>query len=135
MSEETVLFEGRIPMKVFLFSHNLLWILLLGWNIGLLLAYVASLGLHVKITSQRIVLTRGILAREEEEVEYYRVSDTTMEQGIIQRLTGTGEITIISDDRTAPTLRFPIHDPASFREKIRGFVRDERQRMKSIQMD
>ena len=100
MNPEKILYEGRIPFSAFHFSHNLLWILVLGWNIGLLSSYLARHGLHVKLTSQRVVLTRGSFARRVEEVEYYRVTDTTASQSIMQRLFGFGTITILSTDQS-----------------------------------
>ena len=135
MTDEKVLFEGRIPYKAFLFSHGLVWLLLLGWNIGLLIAWVEQLNWYLKITSQRVVVTRGAISQKEEEVEYYRIQDTNFEQGSIQRLFGIGKITLISDDPTAPTLAFPIHDPQGYREQIRDHIRTERHRMLSIQVD
>ncbi|MBF0547910.1 MAG: PH domain-containing protein [Candidatus Riflebacteria bacterium] len=134
MSEE-IIYDGRIPTKVFLFSHNPIWILLLGWNIGLLLSILQSFCQSIRITSQRVILTTGFISRKIEEVEYYKVKDTSYDQHIMQRLGGVGEITIFSDDVTSPQLTFSIHDPVEIREKIREFVRTERGKMRSIQVD
>jgi len=135
MSDEKIIFEGRIPFKVFHFSHGLLWLITLGWNIGLLTSLLQSLNWAMKITSQRVVLTRGLISQNEEEVEYYRVRDTKLQQGTIQRIFGIGTITLISDDVTAPELTFPISDPQSHREQIRNFVREQRKEMGAIQID
>ncbi|HNV68100.1 MAG TPA: PH domain-containing protein [Candidatus Ozemobacteraceae bacterium] len=135
MSDEVVFYDGRIPTRVFLFQHNLLWLLLLGWNIGLIASYFHSFRWHVRITSQRLVLTRGFVARKDEEVEFFRVKDTSFEQSFLQRLAGVGTLTIISEDATAPELTMPIHDPSGFREKIRDGVRVERQRMGTKQIE
>ena len=140
MSEVTVIhertvFEGRIPFRVFYFSHGVLWLLLLGWNFGLLLAWLQSLSWLIRITSQRVVLTRGLLAKRGEEVEYYRVRDTSFQQSAVQRMFGVGTVTLMSDDVTAPQLTFPIQGPKDIREQVRDFVRTERQRMRTVQID
>lgn len=135
MSDETVFYNGRIPTRVFLFQHGLLWLLLFGWNIGLIAAFFHSFRWHVRITSQRVVLTRGFVARADEEIELFRVKDTSFEQGFLQRLAGTGTLTILSEDATAPVLVIPIHDPFGFREKIREHVRAERLRMGTKQIE
>lgn len=135
MSDEKAIFEGKIPFKVFHFSHGLLWLILLGWNIGLLISLLQSLAWSLRITSQRVVSTRGLISQHEEEVEYYRVRDTALRQGTIQRIFGVGTITLISDDVTAPKLTIPIDDPRNYREQIREFVREQRERMIAIQVD
>ncbi len=129
MLEESIVFEGKIPFKIIYFSHGFLWFIIFGWNIGLLVSIITSLSLKLKITSQRVVLTKGIIAQREEEVEYYRVKDTNFCQGIIQRIFKTGYIRIISDDSSAKNLKFPISTPKVYREKIRGYVREQREKI------
>jgi len=135
MSDEKTIFQGKIPFKVFHFSHGLLWLIVLGWNVGLLISWLQSLGWSLRITSQRVVSTRGLISQRDEEVEYYRVRDAALQQGTIQRIFGIGTITLISDDVTAPELTFPINDPRSYREQIRDFVRKQRKEMAAIQID
>ena len=135
MSDERIVFEGRIPFKVFHCSHGLLWLILLGWNIGLLISLFESLSRSIRITSQRVVLMRGLISQDEEEVEYYRVQDAKLQQGTVQRIFGIGTITLISDDVTAPEFTFPIHSPHYYREQIRSGVREQRKEMIAVQVD
>ncbi len=136
MREEQIFYEGKIPFKVVHLSHGGFWLLLIGWNIGLLISWLQTFGTSIKITSQRIVLTTGVISRTTEEVELYRVRDTTHQQrGILQRLFGIGTITVFSDDTTAPTLSFTLYNPEYYREQIRECVNRERQRMGIIQIE
>ena len=135
MLNERIIFEGRIPFTVFHFSHGLLWLLLLGWNIGLLISWLDSLNHTIRITSQRVVLIHGLIAKSEEEVEFYRVRDAKLDQSTIQRMVGVGTITLISDDVTAPELTFSAHNPQEYREQIRTCVREQRKEMGAIQVD
>ncbi|MBD3307670.1 PH domain-containing protein [candidate division KSB3 bacterium] len=136
MSQEQIFYAGKIPFKAVHFSHGILWMLLWGWNIGLVLSWWHMLGKRITITSQRVAVTQGIFAQRVEEVEYYRVHDTTHQyDGLLQRLVGVGTITLFSDDATAPTLSFIIPNPEYSREQIRRGVNRERQKMKTIQFD
>ncbi len=136
MSEEHIVYEGKLPFRAAHFSHSLVWLLLLGWNVGLLVSWLQTFGEHLRITSQRVVLRRGIISQEVEEVEYYRIKDTKFQQeGILQRLLNFGSITIYSDDATAPELTFLIPQPEEYREEIRSLVHEERKRMGTVQFD
>ncbi len=135
MFDEQIIFEGKIPFRVAHFSHSLRWLLLLGWNIGLLISWLQTFGEKIKITSQRIVLAHGVISQDVEEVEYYRVRDTTYQQGILQRIFRIGTITLLSDDATAPTLVFSIDNPEYYREQIRECINVERNRMGAVQVD
>lgn len=132
---EAVIFEGKMPFKVVHFRHGVLWLLLLGWNIGLLFSWFKCLGNKVKITSQRILWVRGLISQRAEEVEYYRVKDSTFQQTILGRLLGIGSITLLSDDASAPLFTIPIHNPKALREQIRNFIREQRYYMRSLQVD
>lgn len=135
MEEEQVIYEGRVPFRAIHFSHGLIWLVLLGWNVGLLASWLRTFGATLKITTQRVVLTEGVLSQEIEEVELYRVKDTALHQSFFQRLLGIGEITLFSGDATSPTLSFILHDPVAYREEIRTHVNECRRRMGAIQVD
>lgn len=130
-----MLYEGKIPFKVFHFSHGILWLLLIGWNVGIIWSWIESLGWNLKITSTRVVVLRGIVSRNQEQVEYYRVFDSKFEQSFVQRVFHVGTITLFSDDTTAPQLTFPIMNPLEMKEKIQSHVLQQRKNMRTIQMD
>jgi hypothetical protein len=134
-ADEQVLYDGRVPWRYTHFSHGILWFLLIGWNIGILISYISSLSEHVKVTSQRVVHTEGLISKKLEEVEFYRVKDTNFQQSTFQRILGVGTITLFSDDATAPELTFAITGPRDIREKIRDFVIVERKKRRTLQMD
>jgi membrane protein YdbS with pleckstrin-like domain len=133
--DEELIFSGRIPMHVFHFSHGIIWLLVVGWNVGIIWSWLSSLGWDLKITTKRVVSIKGIISQHEEQVEYYRVQDIQFSQTVIQRLASVGEITVLSDDPTTPELTFPIHDPQELKEKMAEKIRIQRQEMGAIQMD
>lgn len=133
--DEELIFDGRIPFRVFHFSHGIIWLLLLGWNVGIIWSFLSSLGWDLKVTTKRVVSIRGIISQDEEQVEFYRVMDIQFEQSVIQRLASVGEITVISDDPTRPELTFPMKDPQKLKEIMAEQIRIQRQEMGAIQMD
>jgi membrane protein YdbS with pleckstrin-like domain len=60
--------------------------------------------LHYLLTTQRFLHEQGLLWRATDRIEVIDIDDVTFEQGPVQRLTGVGNIKIISSDRTHPEL-------------------------------
>lgn len=132
--EETI-YDGRIPFRAIHGSHGPIWMFLLGWNVGLLISYSSSLLWRLKLTTERAILSHGLLSRDEEVVEYYRVRDIKFRQSIMQRVFGVGEITLISDDATSPELSFVIESPDVYRGRVRECINKRRKEMGTMQRD
>ena len=134
-AKEVVFFAGRAPVKACLGRHGLLYVLLLGWNIGLLIAWISSLMTTLRLTSQRVVIIRGLISRHEEDIPLYRGSDINFSQTVAGRLLGTGVITLYSDDVTSPQVIFAVPRPQEFKEKLRESMNKERIRFRSRNID
>jgi hypothetical protein len=79
------------------------------------------------ITSQRIVVKTGLIAKNTEEVELLRVRDLSVAQSIMDRMLGIGSLTVFSEDTSAPQLLFrKIHDAQTVKDVLRKAVRDEK---------
>jgi len=99
------------------------------WYVSCLLVITIPVAIyyHLKIkytkyilTNQRLRIETGIVSRDIEEIELYRIQDTAVEQDIIDRTLKIGTITILSSDERSPTLRLPkIANPREVREKVR----------------
>lgn len=133
--QEEIVFEGRLPLKAFIGRQGLLYLLLLGWNVGLLIAMFQRLSWHLRLSNQRLVIVRGIISQKEEEVPLYRATDCSYRQTIAGRLLGTGEITLLADDQTSPETLFPMPSPRLYKERLREFIVRQRQQMRSMNMD
>lgn len=57
------------------------------------------------ITSQRIIIGKGVLNRRYEEIELFRVRDVSIKRSFFQRLAGLGTVIVISRDMTQPQCR------------------------------
>ncbi len=95
----------------------------------LLLVWIRMKSCHYRLTSQRLFVRRGWLAKHVDELELYRVKDVVVDQGILQRMLGFGTILVLADDDTTPRLALvDIPSPTKFKEMIRTQYRAARQR-------
>ena len=84
---------------------------------------------HYEITTQRVKLRQGIFSKRTDELELYRVKDSTIIEPFWQRLFGLGNILITTNDATTPSLTLEaLPDAAATREKLRGAIEECRDR-------
>lgn len=89
-----------------------------------------------ELTSQRLRIRAGILNKKVDELELFRVRDYTMEQPLLLRMVGLGNLTLITSDATTPTVAMrAIPGVEGVREKLRNAVQAERDRKRVRQMD
>ena len=89
-----------------------------------------------ELTSQRLKITSGILTRKLDEVELFRVKDYSMEQPLLLRMLGLGNLTLITSDVTCPNATLEaIPEVNEVREKLRNAVQAERDRKRVREMD
>ena len=154
---EEELWRGR-PSQIMNLKLYLVWaVILLGvlfamlvrerlWPVFLVLV-VAALGqivlrnlrlrsiLYV-VTTQRVRVVSGLLNKNIQEIELFRVKDTSVHQWFFQRLFGLGTITILSGDAHNPRLILHgIPKAIELRERIRQEVMILRQRYSVRELD
>lgn len=89
-----------------------------------------------ELTTQRFRLRTGILDKKVDELELYRVKDYSMEQPLLLRIVGLGNLTMVTSDATTPTIAMrAIPGVEGVREKLRTAVQNERDRKRVRQMD
>lgn len=89
-----------------------------------------------ELTTQRLKVTSGILTRKLDEVELFRVKDYSMEQPLLLRMLGLGNLTLITSDVTCPNVGLEaIPEVNDVREKLRNAVQAERDRKRVREMD
>jgi hypothetical protein len=124
---EELLYDGR-PAVVRGFGGLLLAILTLG--ISAIVSYLRTRGVRYKITSQRVVIERGILSKRMEQVDLYRVVDYVVERPFGQRLMGTGNIILEAMDKTTPEIRIDgiKTDVVALYERLRYCTEQEKKK-------
>lgn len=77
------------------------------------------------LTEDRLFLSVGLLNVKDDEVLLYRVRDITTSRTLWQRLFGVGTVTVVSSDRTQPTLVLKnIKNPIEVKEQIHQAVEE-----------
>jgi membrane protein YdbS with pleckstrin-like domain len=108
------------------------WVALLPLASGvllLLLVWIKMKSCSYRLTTQRLFVRRGWLAKHLDELELYRVKDVVVDQGVLQRVLGFGTITVLADDDTTPQLDLVrISSPIKVKEMIRTQYRAARRR-------
>src|SRR5690606_34412010 len=125
-AEET-LFEGA-PALVPSVGALALAILTLG--LWLVVLWVRRGGTHVRITSQRVIVDRGLFGKTLDQLDLYRISDFVVERPFGQRLLGTGNIRLKTLDATTPdvTLHGLSTDVLALYERMRAAVEVAKER-------
>ena len=129
--EETAIFELKPAYRAHL--GLLVWgVLLAPVGIGVILllrAWYLVASTRYRLTNQRLFAETGLIAKNLEEVELFRVKDVTLRQGVLDRLLGVGTVTVLSTDDTAPELALAgVRDPLAAKEALRTAFRAARQR-------
>lgn len=82
-----------------------------------------------EITTERVRFTRGILSRRTDELELYRVKDTSLIEPFMLRLFGVGNILLVTNDATTPTIELKgIRNAGPVREQLRASIEECRVR-------
>ena len=95
----------------------------------LLLLWIRVKSSSYRLTTERLFVRRGWLAKHVNELELYRVKDVVVDQAGLQRLLGYGTITVLAADDTTPeTDLVGVSSPTAVKEIIRTQYRAARQR-------
>ena len=78
-----------------------------------------------QMSEDRLFLSQGFLNIKDDEVLLYRVRDIDTRRNLWQRLFGVGTVTVLSSDKTSPSLVLKnIKDPMAVKELLHQRVED-----------
>ena len=81
------------------------------------------------MSEDRLFTSVGLLSLKDDEVLLYRVRDIDTSRSLWQRLFGVGTVTVISSDKSQPTLVLKnIKNPMAFKELLHKQVEDMKMR-------
>ena len=79
------------------------------------------------LTSEKLLVDTGILARKQEEVRLYRIVDFTVKQKFLQRIFGVGDIEVSSSDNSQEDFTLAgVKNPYKIKDLISDMVEKER---------
>ena len=77
------------------------------------------------LSEDRLFLSVGLLSIKDDDVLLYRVRDIDLERRLFQRLFGVGTVTVMSSDKSMPTLVLKnVKDPIMVKELIHKQVEE-----------
>jgi uncharacterized membrane protein YdbT with pleckstrin-like domain len=82
------------------------------------------------------VFRSGVFNRKTEEIELYRVRDSSLDEPLLLRLFGAGNVVVYAIDSSAPTIVLRgVRAAADVRQKLRAAVEAvrEQKRVRSIE--
>jgi len=89
-----------------------------------------------ELTTQRLKIRSGILNRRLDELELYRVKDYVLEQPLLLRFLGLGNVTLVTSDASTPSIALrAIAQAEDVRELLRNAVQTERDRKRVRELD
>lgn len=78
-----------------------------------------------RLSDDRLFISEGFLNIRDDEILLYRVRDIDTRRSLWQRLFGVGTVTVLSSDKTMPTLELKnIKDPLFVKELIHKQVEE-----------
>lgn len=91
-----------------------------------------------ELTSHRLKTFEGVLNKVTHDLELYRVRDTELQQPLLLRLFGLGNVLLISSDATTPSIVVhAVSGSEALRESIRRHVeaRRDQKRVRTAEID
>lgn len=78
-----------------------------------------------RLSEDRLFLSVGFLNIRDEEILLYRIRDIATKRSLWQRMFGVGTVTVVSSDKTMPTLTLQnVKDPVMVKELIHKQVEE-----------
>ncbi len=75
------------------------------------------------LSDDRLFLSVGLLSVHDDDILLYRIRDISVNRTLWQRLFGVGTVTVLSSDKTHPTLQLKnIKDPMKVKELLNDLV-------------
>jgi len=108
------------------------WILLAGPAVLagvylLIKLWVDLKSVQYRLTNQRLFVLKGLFSKETQELELFRIKDIAVQQSLLQRVLGYGQVLLVSSDDTTPTLTLRgIANPIGIKELIRENYKEAR---------
>jgi uncharacterized membrane protein YdbT with pleckstrin-like domain len=159
MADERIIFKGNPSPVAILGTLVLSAILFVGLSVGLVLfwkyiapgtlrqivfwlpaipllvfmfRWIALNFLTYEITSERVKVIKGIFSKRTDELELYRVKDTSLVEPFVYRMFSVGNIVVVTNDASTPTLELrAVKNAKEIREQLRASVEECRTRKRT----
>ncbi|MBR5130357.1 MAG: PH domain-containing protein [Alphaproteobacteria bacterium] len=104
-------------------------------GIFLLVLYFKRIFRAYVLTNQRLIVITGIFSKRVDEIELFRIVDSSTSQSLIDRWANIGNIYISSTDRTGDVLMEKIPSPYFVRDSLRQNYTYARQKKGTVVLE
>jgi len=105
-------------------AYTIALIILLSGLYVLIRVVLKVYGLRYRLTTQRLFIERGLIARSIDQTELIRVDDVRVRQGVFDRIFGVGTVEVMSTDVSdAQASIVGVENPQQIAEHIRQHMR------------
>lgn len=135
---EQTLWEGTPSQYINVLSYLCLGLLapLIVPLFIILITWLRTSTTRYKLTNQRFIETTGILSKNINEVEFYRVRDYTIRVPFIYRFFDLSDVVLITSDKSHPSICIRgVRDGIKIRDQIRGLVEEAKKIRKVSEID
>ena len=136
--EEVTIWEGH-PSHIKDLAFHVVGVLFCWMIVPLpmmLWRYLSTKYLQYEITNERLRITSGILSKRMDEMELYRVKDSSIVQPCVRRIFGRANLVIKTSDVSTPRITLiAIKDARAIRENLRGCVEKLREKKRVREVD
>ena len=89
---------------------------------------LARISTVYRVFPDRVEVQSGLVSRTIENVQLFRVHDVSLKQGLLGRICGFGDVSLIGTDATSPALVLKgIDHPDHLYQELRGLIQQARQ--------
>jgi hypothetical protein len=97
---------------------------------------IQALVSRYKVTNERLINERGFISKHTEQIDLFRVNDVQIRQGLLQRMLGLGDVTVVSSDQSSPNRKLlDVSNPQRVGDIIRQAARAEEQRRRVFRQE
>jgi uncharacterized membrane protein YdbT with pleckstrin-like domain len=125
-SQETTIFAGH-PAVFYSLAQYFWAVVTIG--IAALVYVMRSKSISYEITTQRIKIETGLLSKEKQNLELFRVDHVAVEKPLGMRILGQGRVRLVTSDQSEPhVLLYGLPGFETLAEQIRDYSLKERER-------
>jgi len=119
MQQEQIVWTEKAGMRDF-YVNPVLWLKTAGTlGIFLLYTYLVRIGDRYTLTNERLIKESGLLSVSRDEIELFRIKDTSVKSTFFQRIVGYGNVFVCGTDGSGDFLLENLPDAINKREQIR----------------
>lgn len=111
------------------------WVLIFIGLPGLVWTYLVHATTKFKITTRRVEIEKGVLAKDLSTLELWRVLDVGFRQTVLDRMLGNARISLKGTDQSDPELVLHgMPEPRALFEQLRDAVQESRRTNRPMEM-